>query len=137
MTFKADLAEDLRLILTSSEIDEAASYFPRDSVTSFACRVIRGDILTGAAGFDQGTEHTRTTQAVLLRSVIRSGTATLEGSARDPQRGDRIRFTEDDEATAEWYVAAVGAVDVGGGIAVQLEQNDYGNPGGQGSEQVR
>lgn len=137
MSFKSDLAEDLRQVLNASEIDEAATYYPVDSVTGFAVRVTRGDITTGSAQFDQGTEHTRTCEAVLIRSVVRVGIASVEGTARDPKRGDRLRFDEDDEASADWFVSAPGAVDVGGAVTVQLSNDSYGNPGGRTANEVR
>jgi len=137
MTFKADLAEDLRLVLNASEIDEAATYYPVDSASSFAVRVARGDIQTGSAQFDQGIEHTRTCEAVLIRAVVRAGIETIEGTARDPKRGDRLVFTEDSDPTRSWYVSAPGAIDVGGGVTVQLSGDDYGNPGGRSANEVR
>lgn len=137
MTFKADLAEDLRQVLNAEEIDEAATYYPGESATGFPVRIVRGDIQTAAAQFEQGTEHTRMCEAILIRSVIRAGIEVIESTARDPKRGDRITFTDDDEATAEWSVAAVGAVDVGGGVTVQLICDTYGNPGGRSANEVR
>lgn len=137
MTFKADLAEDLRQVLNASEIDEAATYYPVDSADGFAVRVVRGDIQTGSAQFDQGTEHTRTCEAVLIRSVVRAGIEVIEGTARDPKRGDRLTFDDDDEDARSWYIAAPGAIDVGGAVTVQLSGDDYGNPGGRTANEVR
>lgn len=137
MSFKEDLAEDLRQVLNASEIDEAATYYPVDSATGFAVRAVRGDIQTGTAQFEQGTEHTRTCDATLLRSVVRAGIETIEGAERDPKHGDRLTFDEDDEATRSWYIAAPGAIDVGGAVTVQLVGDSYGNPGGRTANEVR
>lgn len=138
MTFKSDMAEDLRLVLNASEFDEPGQYYPGLSgAGNFTVRIVRGDIATGAATFDQGTEHTRTCDAVLIRSVVRAGILAIELTARDPRRGDRITFTDDSEATASWIVAALGAIDVGGGVTVSLEHVSYGNPGGGDANEVR
>jgi hypothetical protein len=137
MTFKADMAEDLRQVLNADQFDEPGEYYPGDSTSHFTVRVIRGDIQTGAAQFEEGTEHTRACEAVLIRSVIRAGILAIESTARDPKRGDRITFTDDSESTAEWSVSAVGAIDVGGGVTVQLVCDSYGNPGGRSANEVR
>jgi hypothetical protein len=137
MTVKSDMAEDLRQVLNASEFDEPGLYYPGDSASSFAVRVIRGDIVTGSAQFEQGTEHTRACEAILIRSVVRAGILGIESTARDPRKGDRITFDDDDEASAEWSVAAVGAIDVGGGVTVQLVCDDYGNPGGRTANEAR
>ncbi len=137
MTFKSQMAEDLAAVLNSAEFDEPAEYYPGDSTSHFTVRIVRGDIQTGAAQFEQGTEHTRACEAILIRSVIRAGIAVIESTARDPKRGDRITFTDDSDATSEWSVASVGAVDVGGGITVQLVCDTYGNPGGRTANEVR
>lgn len=136
MTFKEDLAEDLRQTLNASEIDEAATYYPADDDTGFAVRAVRGDIQTGSAQFEQGTEHTRTCEAILLRSVVRAGIEVIDGTARDPMRGDIITFDDDDD-DREWFIAGPGAVDVGGAVTVQLVSDDYGNPGGRTANEVR
>lgn len=138
MTVKADMAEDLRLVMNAAEFDEEAEFYPAaEGASHFTVRVVRGDITTGASTFDQGTEHTRTCEAILIRSVVRAGILAIESTARDPRRGDRISFTDDDEATAVWYVASVGAIDVGGGVTVNLEHVSYGNPGGETANEVR
>jgi hypothetical protein len=137
MTFKDQLAEDLRLMLNASEVDEPAEYYPEDSSSHFTVRIVRGDIQTGAAAFDQGTEHTRTCEAVLIRSVVRAGILVIESAARDPKRGDKILFTDDSDSTAEWFVTGPGSVDVGGGVNVTLQCDDYGDPGGRSANEVR
>lgn len=137
MTFKDQLAEDLRLTLNADEVDEPAEYYPVDSATSFTVRIVRGDIQTAVAQFDQGTEHTRTCEATLIRSVVRAGILAIESTARDPKRGDKITFTDDSDATAEWFVTGPGSVDVGGGVNVTLQCDDYGNPGGRSANEVR
>ncbi len=137
MTFKENLAEDLRQVLNADEVDEPAEYYPVGSATSFTVRAVRGDIQTGSATFDQGTEHTRSCDATLIRSVIRAGIAVIEGTARDPKRGDKLCFTDDDEATASWFIAGPGQIDVGGGVTVTLQSDDYGNPGGSNANEVR
>jgi hypothetical protein len=138
MTFKSQMADDLAAVLNSSEFDEPAEYYPGlEGSTHFTVRIVRGDITTGASSFDQGTEHTRTCEAVLIRSVVRAGILVLESTARDPRRGDRITFTDDSESAGIWIVSAVGAVDVGGGVTVSLEHVSYGNPGGSDANEVR
>lgn len=137
MTFKADLAEDLRQVLNAEQFDEAATYYPKGSATGFAVRVVRGDITTGSAGFDQGTEQTRSCEAVLIRSVVRAGIETLDGAERDPRKGDKLVFTEDDDPTAEWFVQGPGATDAGGGVTVQLVSDTFGNPAGRGAVESR
>lgn len=137
MTFKSELAEDLRQVLNAEQFDEAATYYPADSESGFSVRAVRSDVQTGSAQIEQGTEHTRACEAVLIRSVVRAGIETIEGTARDPKRGDRLTFDDDDDDTRSWYVAAPGAIDVGGGVTVQLAGDDYGNPGGRTANEVR
>lgn len=138
MTFKDQMANDLAAVLNASEFDEEGEFYPtREGTSHFTVRLIRGDISTTASPFDQGTEHTRTCDAILIRSVVRAGIEVIESTARDPRRGDRITFTDDDDATAEWVIAAVGAVDVGGGVTVSLEHISYGNPGSGAANEVR
>lgn len=138
MTFKQQMADDLAAIANAAEFDEAGEFYPGETGSNhFTVRVVRGDIRTGMSTFEQGTEHTRVCTAVLIRSELRAGILAIESTAREPRRGDRILFTDDNEPTAVWYVAAAAAVDVGGGLTVDLECDDYGNPGGRGSEEVR
>lgn len=138
MTFKDHMAEDLTNVMNADEFDEPGEFYPtREGTSHFTVRAIRGDITTGASTFDQGTEHTRTCEVILIRSVVRAGILAIEAAERDPRRGDRLTFTDDDDATAEWVVAAVGAIDVGGGVSVSLEHVSYGNPGSGAANEVR
>lgn len=132
MSFQSQMAEDLGLLLNASEFDEAGTYTGRTAASGFAVRVVRGDIQTGAAPIDQGTEHSRNCQAMLIRSVIQAGLLSTESVARDPLRGDKLTLTD-----GVWYVAAVGAIDVGGGVSVSLQRDDFGAPAGTGAHEVR
>lgn len=131
MTFQTQMAEDLTKILNGDEFEEAGVFYPKNSASSFAVRVVRGDIQTGASSFGDGTQQTRTCEAVLIRSVVRAGILAIAGAARDPVREDKITLSDGD-----WYVVAPGAFDVGGGITVQLEFDTFARAAGAGAVEV-
>jgi hypothetical protein len=132
MTVLTDMAADLARILSSNEFDESGTYYPKGFATGFTARLIRGDVTTNSANFDQGVEATRTCSATLARASTRTAIAAIVGTARDPKRGDKITLSDGD-----WYVAGPDAMDVGDGVNISLERDDYSQAAGTGAVQVR
>ena len=132
MTLKDQMAADLANVMAADEFDEAGTYFPKNSASSFAVRLVRGDIQGGASVFGEGVEHARTCDAVLIRSVVRAGVLAITGAARDPVREDKITLSDGD-----WYVVTPAQMDIGGGLTVQLEFDTFARAAGTGAIEAR
>jgi hypothetical protein len=121
VTLKADMAADLTgLFLDTGEFAEDASYYPNGTAigatTSFAVKAVPGDVTEAFLATVSGEADQRIAQFVASLAVLRAGMATVEGTARDPRRGDYLTVASG--AYAGTWVVATFALDLGGGATL-------------------
>lgn len=123
MSFKDLMAADLAMLLAADEHDEAATY-GTDGGATFACRVVVGDAMPDVVA-GMGVSDLQAQVTVLaMDTVIRTGIATAEGTARDPRPGETITVG------AAVYVIETWDTDAGGGLTLRCRRSDGAVVGG-------
>jgi hypothetical protein len=125
MTLKSQMAADLTaLFLNTDEFAESTTYTPNGTAigatTTFSLNVVPGDIDPAFLPTVSGEQDQRTAQFVAVLSLVQAGIATVEGSSRDPRRGDSLVIASGAYA-GTWIVERQWA-DLGGGVALFVRQ---------------
>lgn len=133
MTLKDQMADDVdRVFLSTDDFAAAATYVPdTEDTDGFAVDLVEGDVDEQFVATDSGIAEQRRAQFSGSLAVIRAGIAVLEGSARDPRRGDRLVFTTG-SAAGTWSIERH-APDLGGGVVLFARLETRFASGGQGA----
>lgn len=121
MTFKDDMAADLAAVMiNTSDFAEAVTYTPNGTAvgvpTTFALDAVPGDIEPAFLATTSGEAEQRLAQFVAVRTAVRAGILTIEGTVRDPRRGDRLTVAAGGYA-GTWTIERMWA-DLGGAVVL-------------------
>ncbi len=122
MTLKTDMAADLTaLFMDTDEFADTAAYTPNGTptvpaTTTFSLAVVPGDVDPAYLPTVSGQAEQRTAQFIAVLSLIRAGILVVEGTARDPRRGDSLVFASG-AYSGTWVVERFWS-DLGGGVTL-------------------
>ncbi len=129
MTLKSDMAADLTsLFLDTNEFAEDVTYYPNGTpltaTVSFALKAVPGDVAEAFLATASGEADQRLAQFTAVLSLIQAGILVVEGTSRDPRRGDYLVVASGAYA-GTWVVTGI-ALDLGGGatLSCRFEQRN-------------
>lgn len=132
MTLRDQMAADLsRVFLNVDEFAEAALFYPAAGASSFSITLAPADPSDAFAVATAGVDEQRDVQATGRLSLIRAGILAIEGTVRDPARGDLVVFASGVYA-GTWVMRSF-AADVGDGVVLNLHYEAHHNIAAKGA----
>jgi len=128
----ADLASTF---INIDEFADAALFVLPAPASPFTCNVVVGDGAPSVLSMDAGLEDRRPVTLTGQYSVIFAGILAALGTARLPQRGDRITIATG--ANAANYEVISSSPDMGDGLTILCAVSALLRPGGLNAVEVR
>jgi hypothetical protein len=125
VTLKTQMAADLTaLFLNTDEFADAATYTPNgtaiSATTTFSLNLVPGDVDPSFLPTVSGQQEQRAAQFVAVLSLVQAGILVVEGTSRDPRRGDSFVIASG-AYDGTWLIERVWA-DIGGGVTFFARQ---------------
>lgn len=137
MTLRDTMAADWATLANVNDFATAGITVTRAAGgAAFAITGVFGDVADGFAATPMGTDENAAATLHTQRSAWRAACLAAQGTAYEPQRGDKLTVSPStDPMAGDWYVTAVNP-DVGDGYVLQVNRPEQYQVGGSGAAAV-